>query len=75
MQAVVVSQAVIYSFLNFFLLFNLVCLVVALFRPSAFRNSLFFLGKPTRPRVCGFLFAVSFVTLLLIGQMTPHLKA
>jgi hypothetical protein len=75
MHAVVLYQAVIYSALNFFLLFNLICLVVALFKPSAFRNSLAFLGKPSRPRVCGFLVVVCFVTLYAIGAMTPHLKA
>lgn len=64
--------ALVYALLNFFLWFNLIALLVALVRPRAFRNVLAFLGRPTRPRVCGFLVVVSFVTLMLIGQMTLH---
>jgi hypothetical protein len=73
MQGIVVWQAVVYSFLNIFLLVNLVSLLVALFRPRSFASLLSFLGKPTRLRVCGFLAGVSFVCLTLIGEMTPHL--
>jgi hypothetical protein len=69
MQATEVVQAVVYSVLNLVCWASLVSIVIALIRPRGFARVLPFLGRPTRLRICGFMAAICFASLMLIGVM------